>query len=368
MTVSDIAYLRQINAGLKAVKDANKDAIKNSMLPNMEIFKKIKKGNDEVHFSGLYGLQPNQAVKLAGSSIIIYKDTKNMFIPIELKKRNRVINHEPLLHDSMFSDAIKYKAKSKKELIDSIKNSMRDTIGLVKELKANNLSITKIFNLSSVEEQNDILTSFGEYGMKNILDNFDVISSKKYRVTKELYLQEWIKDPLTKHLQEEYEQIKRLLINKASVSEVLEATARLNKEVSTILDNNPLEFLYNSEPNSNLYFTESNIQEFSLKKEIVNSTYNDAFHNILIDNKKATFIIQKNSLEEIYPIETKDTIAIYAPASSVEKLQFSLLDYLRYQAEMKNEFKIMRDAYVEKSKTDDQGEQIMLKTGPQMRY
>ena len=346
MEVSDIAYLKQINSGLTAVGDANKKLLNGFFTEHIDTFKELIKSKKKgVDFAKLNTMQPHQAIRLKDSKIIIYKDDANMLIPLEIAKKSDIKVTEAMQHDEKFNDAILYKPKTKTDLIKGIKEIFKSTAGLAKELKSHELSMTKIFQLQSLEEQNEILKRFDFYALDNMLKHFNITTTIDYKNTQEPYTQKWLTDPLTRQIQKEYEGIKRhLLAGTASASEMFAMTKKLSKEIEKIEESYDLDALYKNDPEASKFFTPSSKELLTPKEPVQERNFNSLYHTLDIDKKIAKEIIKENNLENTYPITVKESIKLFQPAASGENLAFVLSEYINYQKTMKNDYKVMKES------------------------
>lgn len=341
ITASDIAYLRKIKSGLSAVTDANKDALKDSLLPHMDILKEIKEGNEGVKFSGLNSMESNQALRLMSTNLVIYKDGNNMYIPLGIKKSQNIEIVPEMYKDEHFRDVMEYAPKSKDFMIDNIKEKIKNSDEIKRSLKAEGWSMTKIFKIPSMKEQSEILKNFGIYDLENILENFHIKKQSTYRLKKLELENSWVSDNITKNIQRQYEELKIMLMSELSASEVLSSSKRILDEVESVLNNNPLDEVMKFDKRVVDFFNIGSKEILIPREEIGDLNFIPSYHERIISKANAIKIVKNNNLEGRYPIAEKDTISVFLPSSNIEQLKFGLMDYLTYQVNMKNEYKMM---------------------------
>ena len=344
MTATDIAYLRKIKGGLSAVTDANKDAIKDSLSQHIDTLKEIKQEDDGVKFSGLKNMESNQALRLMRTNVVVYKDSNGMYIPLEVKSSRKIDIVPEMYRDEHFKDAMNYVPKTKDALIKKIKNKIQNSDEIKRELKAEGWSMTKVFKLSSLGEQNDVLKKFGIYDIDNILENFNVEKQHTFRLKKIELNDKWPEDNITKNIQKQYEELKLKLMSESSASEVFALSKKILNEIEIVLENNPLDSLMKKDKRVVDFFNVGNKEVLIPKEEIGEMNFNPAYHESIITRSAAIEVVKKYNLQEKYPIKEEDNLSIFLPASNVEDLKFGLMDYLTYQVNMKNEYKMMMQA------------------------
>jgi len=357
MKSSDIAFLRQIAAGLSAVEEINKNAVKLSLEKHIDTFREVlnDKENTGVGFKGLSSMNKNQVLKLANTKMLIFKDSNDFYVPFEISTIEKIKIVPKMLRDENFSDAITYVGKTKDELQGAIKNKIKNSESIKEAIKIANLSMTKIFNMKTIEEKNNILKLVGINDFEKILEHYDIQKSLNFRVTKEDYQDEWITDNITKIIKEEYQDLKNLLMSNPSAIEVFAETKKLLKEIDGVYNNYELDKMVNNEDVTS-FFNVGNREILVLKESVSNANYDPLYHNITIKKQDALSVIKEKKLEEEYPIEQKEEIKIFQPANTIDDLKFGLLEYLSYQAEMKNDFKMMKQAeFLEKQQKTKRG-------------